>query len=354
MGFCFFILDKNSTAGESMELKEQVLETLETNKGRYVSGNELAERYFVSRNAVWKAVKALQDEGHRIAAVTNKGYCLGADSDILSKASVEKYLRKPGAFRVEVIKRTASTNLVLKERAAKGEPEGLVVAAEEQSGGRGRLGRSFYSPAGTGAYFSILLRPKVTADVATMLTAAAAAAVATAIEAVTGVEAVIKWVNDIYCRGKKVCGILTEGAFDMESGGMEYAVLGIGINVVPPEGGFPEELRSVVGAVFENGVPAPETRSRLIAEVLNRFYAYYENLPGKPFLDEYKARSFVVGRDVDVIAGDTVRRARALAVDDQCRLMVRFEDGTQGALSSGEVSVRPIKSVGRDDLGAPS
>ncbi|SHH55244.1 BirA family transcriptional regulator, biotin operon repressor / biotin-[acetyl-CoA-carboxylase] ligase [Sporobacter termitidis DSM 10068] len=328
-----------------MDLKDQVLETLENNKGGYVSGNELADKLFVSRNAVWKAVKALQEDGHHISAVTNKGYCLGNDSDILSKASIEKHLGQLGGqFNVEVRKTLTSTNTVLKEKAASGAPEGTVVVAEVQTGGRGRLGRNFYSPGGTGIYFSVLLRPKGRAEEVTMITAAAAVAVAEAIEAVTGVGAGIKWVNDVYCRGKKVCGILTEGAFDFESGGMEYAVLGIGVNVTAPDSGFPEDIADKVGAVYEGAAPAAEARSRLIAEILTRFAAFYESLSGKRFIGAYQARSFVVGRDVDVIAGDTVRRARALRVDDDCRLVVRYEDDTVEALSSGEVSIRPYSA----------
>ena len=174
-----------------------------------------------------------------------------------------------------------------------------------------------------------------------MITAAAAVAVASAIEAVTGTDAAIKWVNDVYCRGKKVCGILTEGAFDMESGGMQYVVLGIGVNVTAPAEGFPEDLTQKAGAVYEAEEPAPETRSRMIAEILKRIRPFYENLSERPFLDEYRARSFIIGQELDVISMDTSTRALALEIDDQCRLVVRYGDGTIKTLSSGEVSIRP-------------
>lgn len=327
-----------------MGLKEQVLETLEQNKGRYISGADLAARLFVSRNTVWKAVRALAADGHRISAVTNKGYCLDACSDVLSKASVDKFLGAAAdTFDVEVHKKLDSTNTAVKERAAAGEKEGKVIVAETQTGGKGRLGRSFYSPAGSGVYFSLLLRPDLGAQDAVLITTAAATATAQAIEFVTGVEASVKWVNDIYCRGKKVCGILTEGSFDMESGGLEYAVLGIGINVIPPEAGFPDELAAVAGTVLDGPAQDSDVRSRLIAETLKRFWSFYQNLSEKTFLVNYRERSFVVGRDVDVITGGTVRRARALAIDDDCRLLVRYEIGKIEALSSGEVSVRPAK-----------
>lgn len=325
-----------------MDLKGQVLATLENNKGQYISGSALATEHYVSRNAVWKAVKALKEEGHEIEAVTNKGYCLKPGSDILSEASIGKFLGDmAGTFSIQVFKTLASTNISLKEQAAQGAPEGTVFVSEEQTGGRGRLGRNFYSPAGIGVYFSLLLRPSVKASDATLITTAAAAAVASSIEAVTGAKVKIKWVNDVFVSGKKVCGILTEGAFDMESGGMEYAVLGIGVNVTKPEEGFPADLTETAGAICVGGEAAHGLRSRLIAEILKRFWEYYVNLTDRPFLNEYKRRSFIVGYDVEVIKGDTSRTARALEIDDDCRLVVRFDDGAIEALSSGEVSIRP-------------
>ncbi len=328
-----------------MDLKAQVLVTLERNKGGYVSGGELAETLYVSRNAVWKAVNALKLEGHNITAVTNKGYCLTPESDVLSAASIGKHLGAlEKTFDIAVFKTLTSTNTALKEHAAKGAREGTVIVAEEQSGGRGRQGRDFYSPAGTGIYFSLLLRPSVKASDATLITTAAAVSVAASIEAVTGVEAKIKWVNDVFCHGKKVCGILTEGAFDMESGGMEYVVLGIGINVVQPATGYPGDISNVASAIYEDQIPEAEVRSRLIAEILNRFLGFYNQLAEKIFLKEYKARSFIVGNDVNVIAGDTSKKAKVLDIDDDCRLVVQFDNGLVEALSTGEVSIRPYFS----------
>lgn len=329
-----------------MDLKAQVLEALEKDKGQFVSGGALAETLFVSRNAVWKSVKALQDEGHHISAVTNKGYCLESDSSVLTSASIGKHLGDMASiFDIEVFKTLTSTNTKLKEKAAAGAREGTVLVAEEQTSGRGRMGRSFYSPSGTGVYFSLLLRPGVRASDATLITTAAAVAVAESIQEVMGAEAQIKWVNDVFVDGKKVCGILTEGAFDMESGGMEYVVLGIGINIAPPEGGFPPDIAPVASSVCSTEEAVPDTHGRIIAAVLRHFRPYYLSLTDKAYLPLYKSKSIIIGKDVNVITGEMSRRAHALDIDDDCSLIVRYEDGTIQALSSGEVSIRPVKPL---------
>ena len=326
-----------------MNVKQKILEIFEIEKGKYISGEELASHLSVSRTAVWKAVKSLQNEGYSIAAVSNKGYCLSNDTDILSTQSISKYLSGNAArFEVSVNKTIDSTNSRLKELASQGAPEGTVVIAEEQTSGRGRMNRNFYSPADTGIYMSILLRPKLSATEALFITTSAAVAVAQAIEAVSSREAKIKWVNDIYCDGKKVCGILTEASFDMESGGLEYAVLGIGINVKTPKDGFPDDIKDIAVAVFEDDPDIVDTKSRLVAEVLKRFWNYYIGLENKTFLSEYRKRSLVIGKEILVLGNNTSEKALALEIDDQCRLKVRLEDGTIELLSSGEVSIKSI------------
>jgi BirA family biotin operon repressor/biotin-[acetyl-CoA-carboxylase] ligase len=324
-----------------MNLKQQVLIKLETNRGISISGAKLAKELYVSRNAIWKAIKSLQDEGYFINAVTNKGYCLTDSNDILSAQSIIKYLKdETKDLRLEVFKTVSSTNTVLKNAAEAGESEGKVIIAEEQTGGRGRMGREFYSPPDTGIYMSILLRPTVTAMESLFITTAAAVAVARAIETVAGCTASIKWVNDIYCYGKKVCGILTEGALDLENGKLKYAVLGIGINVIPPKEDFPDELKKIATAIFKDNDYTADGKSRLAAQVLNHFWSYYESLEQRKFMEEYRRRSFILGKEINIIAGDVTKKAIALGIDDECRLIVREEDETITALSSGEVSIR--------------
>lgn len=326
-----------------MSAKQHVLSVLEQNKGNSVSGARLAGELSISRNAVWKAIKALQSEGYAISAVPNKGYCLSEENDILSVESITPYLADNlKELSLMVHKSVTSTNTLLKDLAGEGEKEGKVLIAEEQTGGRGRLGRKFYSPAKTGIYMSILLRPKLTVDDALFITTSAAAAVAEAIESVTGCEASIKWVNDIYCNGKKVCGILTEAGVDFEGGGLEYCIVGIGINVSRPLEDFPEELKDIADGIFETRLYSSDLRSRLAAEILNRFWGYYKEFHNKNFIKEYRERSFLIGREISVLMGDKQEKATALDIDERARLIVKLTNGEIKALSSGEVSVRPV------------
>ena len=325
-----------------MSVKNHLLKLLEENRNAYLSGGELAKQLSVSRNAVWKAVESLRLDGYGISAVTNRGYRLETRGDALTAAGIEGNLRNSGVFRVEIRKTVTSTNTVLKELAAGGAPEGYVLAAEEQTAGKGRLGRGFFSPAGHGVYFSILLRPGPNTNEAALITSAAAVATARAIEGVMGVSVGVKWVNDLFIGGKKVCGILTEASFDMESGFMESAVLGIGVNVTKPEGGYPEGVGSVAAPLTDRHSGGEAERCRLIAATLDNFWEFYGDLSSRRFLDEYRERSIVLGRDIYVLKQDGKKRARALAIDDKCELIVRYENGETATLRSGEVSIIPM------------
>lgn len=257
----------------------------------------------------------------------------------VTAGGVRKYLGSLAEkIPVEVLPVCPSTNLILKERAAE-LPEWYTVIARRQTAGRGRLGRSFCSPEGSGLYMSVLLRTKLPAEDISLITPAAAVAVCRAAEELGSDRAEIKWVNDVLIGGRKVCGILTEAGFDARSGAPDWAILGVGINVTEPAGGFPAEIADVAGAVFpRKGEDMPD---RLAAAFLRHMYAIYETLPTGGFVAEYQARSCLPGRWVNVLQGGEARRAQALAVDDRCRLLVRYEDGTEEALFSGEVSVRP-------------
>lgn len=325
-----------------MELKHKVLSYLENNKGNSVSGGKLAEKLGVTRSAVWKAIKSLQDEGYCITAVTNKGYCLSEQNDILSAESIKPYLNKKNKdIDIQVFKTIDSTNTYAKTLAQNGAPQGTVVISEEQTAGRGRMGRSFYSPASTGIYMSIILRPKLSLEDSLLITTSVAVAVSKAIENIAYIDTKIKWVNDIYFGDKKLCGILTEASIDFESGGLEYAIVGIGINVSTMQKNFPDDIKDIATSIFPNRSPRP-VRSALIGEILNNIFECCENITDKKYLDEYRQRSFLIGEDIVVINGESKTNAMAVDIDEKARLVVRFDNGEIKALNSGEVSVRKI------------
>lgn len=334
--------DQYYVEGEKyMTVKESVLLLLEQQKGEFLSGQEIADKIFVTRASVWKAIKALQSEGYSIEAVTNKGYAIKQAPDILSAVMIKEGLKEPYKYlEVKTEKSVDSTNTKLKYEVNVKEEKDMVLLAEEQTGGRGRLGRAFFSPNGTGLYMSLLLHPKIANDQGGLLTTAAAAAVAIAIEKISGESAQIKWVNDIWMRGKKVAGILTEASASLEAGHLEYAIVGIGINVVEPQEGFPEELQDIAGAIFSKDIQRENLRNQLAAEILNQFMEYYKHLEEKSFLQEYKKRSFVIGKNIKVIKANSSRKAKALEVDDSFQLKVQYEDGSIETLSSGEISIR--------------
>lgn len=321
-----------------MSIRDEVLKQLEEHKGEYISGGDLSSALGVSRNAVWKSIKSLEKDGYEINAVPNKGYCLAIQNDILSSQSIGQYLKHD--LDISVYKSITSTNTVLKEKAELGAPHGTVLVAEEQTMGRGRMGKKFFSPAGTGIYLSILVRPEIPAEEALFLTTSAAVATAKAIEEVSEKKAAIKWVNDIYIENKKACGILTEAAFNIETGRLDYAIIGIGINVCFPDGGFPTEIDDIATAVFDKKDDSINKRSLLIAHLLNYFMDYYNNFEDKKYVPEYIDRSMLIGKDITVIDGSNLRDGVAVKIDHQCRLKVRFDDSTEKWLNSGEVSIK--------------
>ena len=323
-----------------MSLKTEIIKRLETCEDGYTSGAALAKELSVSRTAVWKTIESLRIEGFDISASTNRGYRLQSGGDVLLQSAIEGFIKTSGVFRVEVRKSVSSTNTALREIAGMGTQEGYVLVAEEQTDGKGRFGRKFHSPHGHGVYFSLLLRPNKNKTDATLITSAAAVAAAQAIEQVFGIKAGIKWVNDLFIGDKKICGILTEADYDMESGSISNAVLGIGINVTKPEEGFPDALAEIACSLTDRVSGKDSERCRLIAATLDRFWDFYIDLSARKFLDEYRERSIVLGQDVYVISGDNRKPAHALELDDDCRLIVRYENNDIAALASGEVSVK--------------
>ena len=328
-----------------MTTKEKLLALLEDSKGTFFSGEEIARTLQVSRAAVWKAVNALREDGYTIDAATNKGYRLSPDSDILSPQGIRRFLKPEYRdLDLTVLPTAPSTNALVREKANQGCPEGCIIIACEQTDGRGRYGRQFFSPVDSGVYLSLLLRPTAySPQQATCLTAAAAAAMCQAIEAVTGQQPGIKWVNDIFLHGKKVCGILTEAAVGLETGTLNYMVLGAGVNLYPPAEGFPEEIQSIAGSVLERS--CPEAKNRLVGEFLNRFWDFYSHPECRAYLEDYRARSLAIGRNVTVLSAGKAVSAYAYGIDDDFRLLVRYENGDTEALSYGEIRIQLDESA---------
>lgn len=324
-----------------MTTREELLALFEKNRGFFISGQHIAQNLKVSRTAVWKAVKKLQKEGYDITAVTNRGYCLSMDTDIISVEGIKEHLH--GYYKekanIEVFRTVDSTNNICRVRANEGYSSGYIAIASSQSSGRGRRGREFYSPADTGVYVSFLLTPENIhgAEIA-KVTTISAVAVCNAIEKLTDKKPQIKWVNDVFVDGRKVCGILSEASYDLEDGKLDCVIVGIGINLYPPRNGFPEALADTAGSVLDT--PGQISRNHLIAEVLTNFADLYLHDNEFEYVDEYRKRSFVIGKEIDVITPKSTVHAYALAINDDCSLQVRYEDGHEESLTSGEISIR--------------
>lgn len=246
--------------------------------------------------------------------------------------NIRKYLSDYATdIKIETVDIIDSTNDEMKRRAEKGESEISLLIAEEQIKGRGTKGRSFFSPGGTGIYMSFLLRPAYTPQECTLLTTMAAVSSAKAVERVTGIKLQIKWVNDLYYGGKKVGGILTQSHLSKDCKDVEWAIVGIGINISEPEDGFPEELKGIATALGKKDV---QIKNRLISEIVNEFLLYYHNLTKKEFIEEYSERLLGLNEEITVKDGDEECRGTVIGIDDMCHLKIRLSDGSEMVLNS--------------------
>jgi len=277
-----------------MNTKNMILLLLEQNRGNPISGEKIAESLGISRNAVWKAITALKSEGYSINAVSNRGYTLAIDNDILSVAGIIPYLTdKNSANKIHIYKSLESTNKTAKELAIQGAEHGTIIIADTQTDGKGRYDKHFYSPPKSGLYMSILLRSHfLNLTNAANITKMAAVAVCRAIEILAGSKPKIKPVNDIFLNSKKICGILTEAISDLESGNVDWAVVGFGINITTID--FPLELRDIATSIFADNSKAVDAtfRSKLAAELIN-FFLTPANLSAKNIEIEYENRIIV-------------------------------------------------------------
>lgn len=325
-----------------MSTKNRILELLEQQRGESISGEHLAGVLGISRNAVWKAIKELQKDGYNIVAVTNKGYCLSAENDIISIPGIKPFLSERSQFyanKIQVHKSLESTNKTAKEMAVSGAEHGTIIISDCQTKGRGRYSRDFFSPSGGGLYMSIVLRPEAMHfKNPTSVTAFAAVSVCEAIESISTKVPRIKWVNDIFIDGKKVCGILTEAVTDFESGGLDWIVLGIGINVYTRTEDFPCDLQSIATSIYPDEKMSG-VRNRLSAEIINRILGF-ETLPSETeIFEKYKKRLMVLGKKITVIQNQVEYKATAIDVDSVGHLVVKNESGERITLFSGEIRI---------------
>lgn len=322
-----------------MSLKQEVLSALEANRDKDLSGQELAERFGVSRSAVWKVVNGLKKDGYEILSGTNKGYRLAQSSDMLSAEGIRQHLNKNlQSSSVFVFKELDSTSNEGKRMLANGFTGEAMIASEGQSDGRGRYGRFFYSPGRTGLYLTFLLQINASLSDATSLTAGAAVAAVRAIRALTGKEAWIKWVNDIFLNGRKIGGILTEAVSDFETGMVQSVLVGIGLNVTTVD--FPEELQEIAGSLG----PSCITRSRLAAEIANQLLPFAKDLSSKGYLSDYRRYSMVLGEPIEYTRDGKTFSGTAVSIGDDFGLTVVRDDGQREILRSGEVHITRMLS----------
>ena len=322
-------------------MKEEILRLLRSADG-YISGQELCNRFGVSRTAVWKAINQLKEAGYEIEAQQNKGYRLMAAPDLMTEAEIKSLMHTEWvAKEVLYFDTIDSTNTKAQELAEKGYPSGTLVVADKQESGKGRRGRSWVSPSGTGIFMTLMIKPDINPNNASMLTLVAALAVAKAITSVIGEEALIKWPNDIVVNGKKVCGILTEmnAQFDY----INHIVVGIGINVHNES--FPEEISQMASSLMIEAGGKRFHRAQIIAETMSYFEQYYDTFLKTQDLSalvrEYDELLVNRNKSVRVLDPKEPFDGKAMGITPKGELIVDTWESRK-LVSSGEVSVRGI------------
>ncbi len=324
-----------------MNTKNEVLKILKNNLGNNISGADIAQKLGVSRAAVWKAVQALRNEGYVIHAVTHTGYKLEHLDNVIDLDEIQKSLQtKTFARNILLLDQVSSTNDTAKEKARENAPEGTLIIAKRQTAGKGRYGRTFHSPGNGNIYMSILLKPIIDVKDASFMTITAAVAVNQAIREICGIDSKIKWVNDIYIGSKKVCGILTEAGFEMETSSLNYVIAGIGINISAHQ--LPDEIKDIACDIQSN---ASKTFSvnHLIAEILNNFEDLYFADSKQKIIENYRTMSCVLGNKITFEKDGIKQVGFAQEIDDNGALIVALECGKQFTIASGEISIRLIK-----------
>ncbi|MBR6599882.1 MAG: biotin--[Oscillospiraceae bacterium] len=323
-----------------MTTKDKILNELIKSKNDYISGGRIGRNLGISRNAVWKAIKQLENEGFKIEAVTNKGYRLLQKADTITAEDIINSMNTENVKEnIIILDTTDSTNVYAKKLAEEGAKDRTVVIANEQSAGKGRMGRTFCSPKNSGIYMSLILRPDFPIDAAQLLTSYTAVTASQAIDNLYECSTQIKRVNDIMLCDKKICGILTEASINCETCRFSYIIVGIGINVGSVKNSFEDDLLSIASSL-EDETKIVLPRSLVIAEFLDIFFENLPSLYDRSFLSLYRERSWILGKDVSVLRNGVATDAIALSIDDNAGLTVQYTDGTTETINSGEASVK--------------
>ena len=321
-----------------MKTKDIVLRELEKNRANYISGQELAEKLNISRTAIWKAINTLKESGFQIESQTKLGYKLLEKDDKLSEEGIRKGLREElKDIDLFVYDEIDSTNTEAKRRLYSSDVKDFtVIVSDMQKGGRGRTGKSFASPKGSGVYFSIILHPKDFYDFSyfDLTTVKAAVAVAEGIKEATGKEAEIKWVNDLFINGRKICGILSELDADFESRSVKSVIVGIGINVNEPKDDSFKDLKDIAGYIGTDVI-----RNEILSSILNAFYENNYVKKDKEIIEYYKKHSLVIGKDLTFELNGKKYTAKGFDINDKGNLIVDTGE-KKITLSSGEVSIK--------------
>ena len=325
----------------STSTREIVLTLLRERQGEWLSGQLLAQKTGLSRAAVWKQIEALRAEGYGIEAVTRRGYRLRYIPDKLFPAEIRYGLetRIFGRGEIHHDERTTSTNDVAKQMAARGAPEGSLAVAEEQTQGRGRLARMWFSPPGAGLYVSIILRPLLLPVHATRIVSLAAVAVAEILIAATGLAVRVKWPNDVLVGGKKIAGILAEAAVEMDA--VDYVVIGIGLNVNVPPDSFPAELRPTATSILA-AAGRSFSRLHLLRQLLASLESTYNTFCEAgftPILKRWKSLADMTGRQVSLRTMDGIYRGEVVDFDEDGFMILRDTVGRQRRFYSGDVTL---------------
>jgi BirA family transcriptional regulator, biotin operon repressor / biotin---[acetyl-CoA-carboxylase] ligase len=321
-------------------MRSSILELLRNASG-YISGEEIAKKMNVSRTAIWKHIRELKQAGYAIESHSRSGYSLVKTPDLLLPNEIKSVLKtKRLGKSIKHFDDLVSTNIEAKQLALSGAEEGTIVVSEAQNGGRGRLSRGWYSPAHKGIWFSIILRPALLPQDAPKCTLMAAVAITKAIDKITGIKCGIKWPNDILYNGKKLVGILTEMNAEME--GINYIVIGTGINVNIAKDEVPEELKDIVMSLSQIKREHVD-RLALLAEVLVQLEEIYDEALTNGFgkiLEEWRKYSITLGQEVNVIGIDKTFSGLAMDIDADGALLVKTETEVKRVLA-GDVSIRP-------------